>query len=124
MLPELAQSLLEWRNLTLYNQDEDWVFASPYTNSKRPYWPESALAGHIRTAAEQATITKQIGGHTFRHSPASLPGDKKEDRRIVQEIMGHTSSRMLDVYQHGNLDAKRLALNHTSGIFVLPAKAS
>jgi hypothetical protein len=31
---------------------------------------------------------------------------------------------MLDVYQHGNLEAKRSALNHASGIFVLPAKAS
>lgn len=42
-------SLLDWRNLTPYNYD--WVFASPYTNGKRPYWPESALADHIRPAA-------------------------------------------------------------------------
>ena len=124
MSPELAQALLEWRNLTPYNQDDDWVFASPYTNGKRPYWPESALADHIRPAAERAKITKLVGWNTFRHSLASLLGDKKEDRKIVQEIMGHASSRMLDVYQHGNLEAKRLALNHASGIFVLPAKAS
>jgi site-specific recombinase XerD len=75
-------------------------------------------------AAERAKITKLVGWNTFRHSLASLLGDKKEDRKIVQEIMGHASSRMLDVYQHGNLEAKRLALNHASGIFVLPAKAS
>jgi integrase len=124
MSPELAQALLEWRNLTPYNQDDDWVFASPYTKGKRPYWPESALADHIRPAAERAKITKLVGWNTFRHSLASLLGDKKEDRKIVQEIMGHASSRMLDVYQHGNLEAKRLALNHASGIFVLPAKAS
>jgi integrase len=94
MSPELAQALLEWRNLTPYNQDDDWVFASPYTNGKRPYWAESALANHIRPAAEQAKITKIVGWHTFRHSLASLLGDKKEDRKIVQEIMGHASSRM------------------------------
>ena len=124
MSPELAQALLEWRNLTPYNQDDDWVFASPYTKGKRPYWPESALADHIRPAAVQAKITKRVVWNTFRHSLASLLGDKKEDRKIVQEIMGHASSRMLDVYQHGNLEAKGLALNHASGIFVLPAKAS
>ena len=124
MSPELAHALLEWRNLTPYNQDDNWVFASPFTNGKRPYWPESALADHIRPAAERAKITKLVGWNTFRHSLASLLGDKKEDKKIVQEIMGHASSRMLDVYQHGNLEAKRLALNHASGIFVLPAKAS
>jgi integrase len=87
MSPELAQALLEWRNFTPYNQDDDWVFASPYTKGKRPYWPESALADHIRPAAEQAKITKRVGWNTFRHSLALLLGDKKEDRRIVQEIM-------------------------------------
>ena len=124
MSPQLAQALFEWRKLTLYNQDDDWVFASPYTKGKRPYWPESALADHVRPAAVEAKITKLVGWNTFRHSLASLLGDKKEDRRIVQEIMRHASGKMLDVYQHGNLEAKRLALNHASGIFVLPAKAS
>ncbi len=54
----------------------------------------------------------------------TLLGDKKEDRRIVQEIMRHASGKMLDVYQHGNIEAKRSALNHASGIFVVAAKAS
>jgi hypothetical protein len=45
MNPALAVALLGWRGSTLYPQDSDWVFASPYTNGKQPYWPESALKG-------------------------------------------------------------------------------
>lgn len=120
MATELAAALSEWRKQTPYNQDEDWVFASPFTNGKRPYWPDSALKDHIRPAAERAKITKLVGWHTFRHSLASLLGDKKEDRRIVKEILRHASLKMLEPYEHGDLEAKRSALTHVSGIFVVP----
>lgn len=124
IFPKLAAALTEWRKQTPYKQDEDWVFASPYTEGKRPYWPESALKDHIRPAADRAKITKQVGWHTFRHSLASLLGDKREETKVVQEILRHASSRItVDLYQHGNLEAKRSALTQASGIFVVPPDA-
>jgi len=39
----LAEVLVEWRGRTPYNQDEDWVFASPEKLGRQPYWPDSAL---------------------------------------------------------------------------------
>jgi integrase len=121
MLPELAQALLEWRHRTPYSQPEDWVFASPFRNGQSSYWAESALKEHVRPAAEKAGIRKIIGWHTLRHSLAHLLGSKKEDTKTVQELMRHANSRItLDVYMHGDEEAKRSALTHASAIFAIP----
>jgi len=125
MNPALAVALLGWRGSTLYPQDSDWVFASPYTNGKQPYWPESALKDHVRPAAIAAGITKTIGWHTFRHSLASLLGQQGEDVKVIQELLRHASSKITaDVYQQGHTVAKRSALDRVSGIFLIEAKAS
>jgi site-specific recombinase XerD len=117
----LAGALLIWRDHTLYCQDDDWVFASPFTNGKRPYWPESALKDHIKPAAIAAGITKGVTWHTFRHSLASILGQQGEGVKTVQELLRHATSRVtLDVYQQGSTEAKRLALNRIAGIFTLP----
>jgi integrase len=123
MLPALATALLSWRGHTPYNQDTDWVFASPFTNGKRPYWPDSALKDHIKPAAVEAGITKRVTWHTFRHSLASFLGQQGEGVKTVQELLRHATSRItLDVYQQGSTEAKRLALNRVAGIFSVHAK--
>jgi integrase len=125
MNPTLAEALLVWRGLTQYPQDTDWVFASPYTSGKRPYWPDSALQDHVQPAAIAAGITKTIGWHTFRHSLASLLGQQGEDVKVIQELLRHASPRITaEVYMQGHTAAKRSALDRVSGIFVLEAKAS
>lgn len=125
MLPALAAALLIWRDHTPYNQDTDWVFASPFTNGKRPYWPDSALKDHVKPAAVAASITKRVTWHTFRHSLASLLGQQGEGVKTVQELLRHATSRItIDVYQQGSTEAKRLALNRVAGIFVVPTKSS
>jgi integrase len=118
MMPELAMVLAEWRHQTPYNQPEDWIFASPYTNGKRPYWAESALSNHVLPAVQKAGIKKKVGWHTFRRSFACAMGDREEDIKVVQELMRHSSSRLtLDVYQQGAEAKKRLALTHSASLF-------
>jgi integrase len=115
MLPALAAALLIWRDHTPYNQDDDWVFASPFTNGNRPYWPDSALKDHIKPAAAKAGITKRVGWHTFRHSLASFLGQQGEDVKTVQELLRHATSRITqDVYLQGSTEAKRSALNRVA----------
>jgi integrase len=117
--PELAELLTRWREETPYPKQSDWVFASPYTQGKRPYWPESALVDHIRPAAKRAGIAKHVHYHAFRHSFASLMGQKGEGVKTVQELLRHASARITtDVYQQGDNEAKRGALSHMSGMFV------
>jgi integrase len=72
LLPEMVEVLLRWRTETPYPADTDWVFASPFTKGKRPYWAESAMTDHIRPAAIRDGVKKHIGWHTFRHSLATL----------------------------------------------------
>jgi integrase len=125
MLPALAAALLVWRDHTPYNQDSDWVFASPFTNGKRPYWPESALQDHIKPAATKAGISKRVTWHTFRHSLASFLGQQGEEVKTVQELLRHATSRVtLDVYQQGSTEAKRSALNRVAGILAAPGESS
>jgi integrase len=125
MNPALAAALLAWREQTPYNQDGDWVFASPYTHGTRPYWPDMVLKNHVRPAAAKAGITKTIGWHTFRHSLATLLGRQREDVKVVQELLRHASSKITtDIYQQGDTTAKRNALSRMSGIFAVPALGS
>jgi integrase len=113
MMLELAEAFQRWRRETLYNQDSDWVFASPYTNGDRPYYGESAMSDHILPAVRKAGCAKRVGWHTFRRSFACLMGDRQEDIKVVQELMRHSSSTLTrDIYQQGAVAAKRLALTY------------
>jgi integrase len=121
MLPELAEVLLQWRKETPYPADDDWVFASPYTNGERPYWAESAMVDHVRPAAVKAGIKKHVTWHVFRHSLGMILKNNREDLKTIQEILRHANPRITaEVYLQGDTVAKRSALSQVSGIFVVP----
>jgi integrase len=124
MHPELAVVLKAWRGKTPYPMDDDWVFASPYTEGKRPYWPESAMVDYVRPAAKAAGITKHVNWHGFRHSLGTLMKTNGEDVKTIQELLRHANSRItLDVYTQGDTPTKRSALSGVSGIFLLKKSA-
>jgi len=107
---EMAYSLLEWRRLSAFNQQTDWVFASPEKKGQQPYWPENLLRRHIRPAAQRCGIRKTIGWHTFRHSYATQLKANGEDVKVVQESLRHANSRItLDTYTQASTPAKRQA---------------
>jgi integrase len=121
----LIEALLMWRNETPYRADDDWVFASPATSGRSPYWFDAALTRQLRPAAKRAKIVKHIGWHTFRRSLATLLMTKGEGIKVVQELMRHANSKItLDVYAQGDEEAKRAAQKHVNGLFVVHAKAS
>jgi len=108
--PDLAHSLLVWRRTSPYNQEHDWVFASPEMQGKQPYWPENLLRRHIRPGAKRCGINKPIGWHTFRHSYATHLKANGEDVKVVQESLRHANSRItLDTYTQALTPAKREA---------------
>jgi integrase len=108
--PDLAQSLLEWQRVAVFNTQHDWVFASPEMRGKQPYWPENILRRHIRPAADRCGIRKPIGWHTFRHSYATHLKANGEDVKVVQESLRHANSRVtLDTYTQALTPAKRQA---------------
>lgn len=68
--PVLARTLRTWRAHTRYKAATDWVFASPYSQGRRPYWCQSLMRNRISVVAHHVGITKKIGWHTFRHYAA------------------------------------------------------
>ena len=80
----IAAVLIDLRQGSVYNQSNDWVFASPEMNGSQPYWPTSAMEKHIRPAAHRAGIAKRIGWHVFRHSYATLLKYHGADVKVVQ----------------------------------------
>jgi integrase len=72
MSDDLAAALTSWREQAEYTKHSDWVFASPQSFGKLPYWPDMLLRRHILPAAKRLGIHKRIGWHTFRRTAASL----------------------------------------------------
>jgi integrase len=62
----VAADLWLWKETTPYREPDDWIFASPRTKGKYPFWPDALLQKVIRPAALRAGISKKIGWHTAR----------------------------------------------------------
>jgi integrase len=108
--PELAEALLMWRRKTPYPGNADWVFASPASSGKLPYWSFSIYRTYIKPALREAKITDKVGWHTFRHTFATILKSHGEDVKTVQELMRHSNSSMtLNLYAQAVTDAKRSA---------------
>jgi len=106
----MAEDLFRWRRQSPYPMNHDWVFASPTTKGKQPYWPDNLMKRHIKPVARSAGINKNIGWHTFRHSFGTLLKVNGEDVKTVQELLRHANSRItLDVYTQAVTSHKRAA---------------
>jgi integrase len=106
----LAEVLQAWRSVCPFNQDQDFVFASPEMDGKQPYWSGVAMQRHVRPAAQRAGITKRIGWHTFRRSFATLLLANDAAVRVTQDLMRHSTSTLtLDTYAQALGADKRAA---------------
>jgi integrase len=104
----LSKVLWNWRLQSPYPIDEDWVFASPHSKGKLPYWPGSLYKAHLEPAAKEVGIVGHFGWHTFRHTYATLLKGNGEDVKVVQELMRHANiSVTLNVYAQAITQTKR-----------------
>jgi len=104
----LSKVLWNWRLQSTYPIDEDWVFASPRSKGKLPYWPGSLYKTHLEPTAKEVGIVGHFGWHTFRHTYATLPKGNGEDVKVVQELMRHANiSVTLNIYAQAITQTKR-----------------
>ena len=107
---DVAELLLIWRHTTPYSQPQDWVFASPYSNGQRPYWPGQLMKTHIRPVAEKLGLGR-IGWHSFRHSSNAWG---KAAGLAAPELKGllrdESDSMVNQVYGSMDVEAKREAM--------------
>ena len=85
----LAKVLLNWKQQSCFQRDEDWVFPNPAT--EKPYWQEEIQKKHIKPAAEAAGLGTGIGWHTFRHTYRTLLDETGAPMKVQQELMRHAS---------------------------------
>jgi integrase len=106
----LAEVLLEWRRHTSFRKREDWVFASPHSNGKRPYWAQAIMRYHVAPVSRRIQLQKRVGWHTFRHTYATMLKQVGADIKVMQELLRHSSVRCtLDTYTQAIMPAKRAA---------------
>ena len=106
----LAESLENWKKLTSFSAAQDWVFASPSSFGRRPYWPDAVLKRHLLPAAARAGITKKIGWHSFRRTLATLLQHSGASTKTTQELLQHSFPVMtLVIYAKAVTADKRFA---------------
>jgi integrase len=108
--PDLSRALAVLRANSYFNQPEDWVFASPASSGKKPYWPDMVLNRRLRPTATKLGIKKRIGWHTFRHTYASLLKSSGADVKVVQDSLRHANPRItMELYTQALSQDKRTA---------------
>ena len=108
--PYLAKALATLKANSFFKGPQDWVFASPASGGKKPYWPDMILKRRVRPAALALGITKRIGWHSFRHTYATLLKSSGADVKVVQESLRHANARItMDLYTQALTSDKRSA---------------
>jgi len=117
----LAAVLTAWRGRCPYNQDGDYIFASPDKSGQQPYWPTNAMQNHIRPAVKRAEICKRVGWHTLRHSFGTLVKSQGADVATTQALMRHANASItMDRYVQAVTPAKREAQSRIVQVIPFP----
>jgi len=102
----------------------DWIFASPASKGKLPYWSFSIYRVYIRPALKGATITGKVGWHTFRHSLATILKSDGEDVKTVRELLRHANSSVtMNLDAQAVTDIKRSTQSKVARLVFKSAKA-
>ena len=111
----LQQLLLEWRQLSPFAQDGDWVFANPQTG--KPYHQESLKQHQLHRVAKIIGLPDGIGWHTFRHTYRSWLDETGAPMKVQQELMRHASIQTtMNIYGRAMNDSKRKANSQVVGL--------
>jgi integrase len=115
----LTEALIDWRRQTPYKEAHHWIFASPDSGGKNPYWGQQLIRRHVRPVAEKLGITKRIGWHTFRHTYSTLLRSIGAELKVMQELLRHSTIRVtLDGYTQAVTAAKRAAQSAVMSLIV------
>lgn len=118
MCEALAAMLIELRQQSPYNGEEDFVFASPYLEGKQPLWGQTMNANFVKPAAIELGLIaegERFGWHRFRHSLSTWANETTKDITVSQTMLRYSKPDTTAIYTHGNfdkaLDAQRVYID-------------
>jgi Phage integrase family len=107
--PTIIEALLAWRQQSSFNADDDYVFASPLLDGKKPLNSNSVQRDYLRPKSVEAGL-KPLGWHSLRHSYRTWLAELKTGPEVQRDLMRHsTVGRSLDGYGQGVPDLNREA---------------
>jgi len=107
--PMIIEALLAWRQQSSFNADDDYVFASPILDGKKPLNSNSVQRDYLRPQSIAAGLTP-LGWHALRHSYRTWLGEKGTGPEVQRDLMRHSTIAMsLDGYGRGVPEANRAA---------------
>ncbi len=104
----LKDGLLEWRTQSLYNQPEDFVFASERLKGRKPLDLAAVLQKKIQPAFEKLGILG-VGWHTFRHTVGTMLAEMGEHQLTIRDYLRHSNLHVTNKYLQATSRSKRLA---------------
>jgi integrase len=119
MHPVMAAFLTQWREISLYPDDGDWVFPSLKLKGRKPRAASSAAQDYLRPAAVKAGIieegsSKRFGWHNLRHSLATfLAGEV--DVAVTMKTLRHKRLPTTMEYYNHRVNSKQQA---AQGLFL------
>jgi integrase len=120
MHPALANYLNEWRSVTPYSKDSDWIFASFKEKGRIPRSASMCGKGYLRPAAIAAGVisggdNSRFGWHNLRHSLATFFGSNDVHPSVIQTVLRHakqqTTTRYIHAVNDKQLEAQGLYLD-------------
>jgi len=119
----IAAELWLWKETSRYRQADDWIFASPRTRGKYPFWPDAVLTESHSTRGIASRDRKENWVAHFSTHILDAAHRERREREVVQELMRHASSRCtLEVYSQARILAKRQAQQRVVQM-ILPTEA-
>lgn len=95
-----------------------WVFPAPVRRGTQYFVPagagpisRSSLQSAFRRAVKQSGVHKRAHVHTLRHSYATHLLEDGVNLRLIQEALGHRSSRTTEIYTHLTQEVRQTAVD-------------
>jgi integrase len=102
--------LLNWKQISQFRAESDWVFASPQKAGEVPLRPTAMLETRIKPAVQTAKLEGRIGWHTFRYTYSSMLRQLGVDVKVQQELLRHADIRTtMNLYTQAVSEQKRKA---------------
>lgn len=111
MAPEVSVLLANWRQMSAFGGEDDWLFPNPTTGGAKPINAWNLQTRYIKPAGLRANVG-EIGWHSFRHTYRSLLDATGAPLGVQQKLMRHANiTTTMDGYGDAYMKQKREANN-------------